>query len=205
MTTQKNIEVEIRGPLTKEQRDQLVVLFEREGKREKTKDRVLIDYSERLEEGKEREKDIRIRSTNGVPEIIVKLGGWGGAEARKELSVTTAPGSFDTLAALFAALGYSQGVLCVRRTEVFVYKGIEFALVEVPDHSFHFEAEKMADEGEDAHLLLAEIETVCASLGLSVYSKEEFFAYVQVLNKEANEEFVFDPKNETYFKDRFSI
>lgn len=205
MKNQKNIEVEVRGPLTKEQRDQLVEIFEREGKREKTKNRVLIDYSERIEEGKEREKDIRIRSTNGVPEIIVKLGNWGGSEARKELSVTTAPASFDTLASLFAALGYVRGVLCVRRTEVFVYKDIEFALVEVPGHSFHFEAEKMAHEGEDAHMLLAEIEAVCVSLGLTVYSKEEFFEYVQILNKEANEEFVFDSANETYFRNRFGI
>lgn len=205
MSTQKNVEVEVRGPLSSQQRDELVAYFSKHGEQKETKDRVLIDYSERLEDGKERQKDIRIRATNGIPEIILKLGNWGGSEARKELSVTTAPGTFDTLSAIFAALGYERGVLCVRRTEVFMYRDIEFALVEVPGHSFHFEAEKMAFEGEDADKLLNEISAVCEELGLTLYDKDEFFEYVQLLNREANEEFVFDPGNESYFKDRFGI
>lgn len=63
----------------------------------------------------------------------------------------------------------------------------------------------MAFEGEDADKLLNEISAVCEELGLTLYDKDEFFEYVQLLNREANEEFVFDPGNESYFKDRFGI
>jgi len=84
----KNIEIGIRGQLSKEKFEELIKLFEVEGKKITEKDRVLIDYSTFLEGGVEnRRKDIRLRVTNGIPEIIVKIGEWGGAEHRKELSV----------------------------------------------------------------------------------------------------------------------
>src|SRR3989344_8782456 len=98
----KNIEIEIRGPLSKEKFDNLVSLFEVEGKKITEKDRVLIDYSTFLEGGVEnRQKDIRLRVTNGVPEVVVKIGKWGGSEHRKELSVFTKAGDFDTLVEIF--------------------------------------------------------------------------------------------------------
>jgi len=85
-----NIEVEIRGPLSQEQYQAVITYFEARGKKLDEKKRTFIDYSTFLEGGvRERDKDIRVRVTNGVPEIIVKLGSWGGAEARKELSVLT--------------------------------------------------------------------------------------------------------------------
>ena len=46
----KNIEIEIRGPLSKEKFDALIDLFEIKGKKITEKDRVLIDYSTFLEE-----------------------------------------------------------------------------------------------------------------------------------------------------------
>ena len=142
----KNIEIEIRGPLSKKEFDNLVKFFEKKGTKTSEKDRVLIDYSTFLEGGVEkRKKDIRLRVTNGIPEIIVKVGEWGGTEQRKELSAFTKPGEFDTLVEIFGELGFCKGMLCVRKSKVFEYKDIEFALVEVPGHSFYYEAEKMAD------------------------------------------------------------
>lgn len=203
---QKNIEIEIRGPLTKQTYEDLVSLFEKEGKKITTKDRILIDYSTFLEGGIEhRKKDIRLRITNGIPEIIVKMGEWGGTDKRKELSVITQTGSFDTLVEIFAALGYSKGVLCVRKSAVYEYEGVEFALVEVPGHSFYYEAEKMAAEHEDATLISDDIANTCKKLGLDVYDKQGFFDYIQELNTNANEIFEFDPQNTEYFKTRFGL
>src|SRR3989338_9956404 len=202
----KNIEIEIRGPLTKEKFNDLVCLFEAKAKKTAEKDSVLIDYSTFLEGGVEnRHKDIRLRVTNGIPEIIVKVGEWGGVEQRKELSVFTKPGEFDTLVEIFGVLGFRKGMLCLRKNKVYEYKGIEFALVEVPGHSYYYEAEKMAHEREDAEKIIKEIKNICKDLNLEVFDKKQFFEYIDKLNRESNE--IFDYKNYTpnYFKNRFNL
>lgn len=202
----KNIEIEIRGPLSEKEFENLVKFFESNGKKKSEKNRVLIDYSTFLEGGVEnRKKDIRLRVTNGVPEIIVKVGEWGGREQRKELSVFTKQGEFDTLVEIFGELGFRKGMLCVRKSKVYEYKDIEFALVEVPGHSYYYEAEKMAHEKEDADKIIKEIKNVCKDLNLEVFDKKQFFEYIDKLNKESNE--IFDYKNHTlnYFKNRFDL
>lgn len=202
----KNIEIEIRGPLTKEKFNDLVCLFEAKAKKIAEKDRVLIDYSTFLEGGVEnRHKDIRLRVTNGIPEIIVKVGEWGGAEQRKELSVFTKQGEFDTLVEIFGALGFYKGMLCVRKSKVYEYKDIEFALVEVPGHSYYYEAEKMAHEKEDAEKIIKEIENVCKDLKLDIFDKKQFFEYIDKLNKESNEMFNYNNYTPNYFKNRFDL
>ena len=148
---EKNIEVEVRGLLSTAEYTKLKSFFADNAKKTEEKDRILIDYSTFLPGGvEERKKDIRLRVTNGIPEIIIKIGEWGGSEARKELSVKTASGTFDLLTEIFAALGYEKGTLAVRNSHVYNYKNIEFALVEVPGHSYYFEAEKMAHAGVDS-------------------------------------------------------
>jgi len=184
---EKNIEVEVRGLLSSEEYTRLKSFLDEHGKKTEEKERIFIDYSTFMPGGVEnRKKDIRIRVTNGTPEIVVKLGEWGGSEQRKELSVKTAPGTFDLLTEIFAALGFEKGILAERKSHVYEYKDTEFALVEVPGHSYYFEAEKMAHAGEDAEELIKEMNSLCSELGLSVFSKEEFFSYIQKLNKEAN-------------------
>lgn len=204
----KNIEIEIRGPLLKEEFDNLANFFEVKGKKTEEKDRVLIDYSTFLDDKIEnRTKDIRLRVTNGRPEIIVKIGAWGDNEHRKELSVFTKPGDFDTLVEIFATLGLKKGVLCVRKSKVYEYKGIEFALVEVPGHSYYYEAEKMASDENDTNIIINEIKMICENLNLKMFNKDQFFEYIKQLNNEANEIFEHDYKihNQNYFKERFNL
>lgn len=137
--------------------------------------------------------------------MIVKLGNCGGVDERRELSVTTAPGSFDTLVEIYATLGYTKGVLCIRKTEVYEYQDVEFALVEVPGHSYFYEAEKMAHAGEDKTALAESIKSVCADLGLEIYSSDDYFVYVERLNKEANEVSDFSKEGTGYFNKRFGF
>lgn len=206
MTETKDIEIEVRGPLTAETYANLKSFLDQNATKVATKNRILIDYSSFLPgEMKDRKKDIRLRITNGVPEIMVKIGGWGAVDQRKELSVTTEAGTFDTLVEIFAALGYERGVLCDRRTEAYDYKGVEFALVEVPGHSYFYEAEKMAHSGQDMEVLTNEITSVCTELNLSTFTSEEFFTYVETLNKEANEVFDFQREGPGYFTRRFGF
>lgn len=199
----KNIEVEVSGPLTKEKKAELINFFDKNGKKTNTKHRVLIDYSTFLGDGlKNREKDIRLRITNGNPEIIVKLGAWNSNNHRKELSVMTETGSFDRLVQIYAALGYEKGMLCERTTQVYEYDRIEFALVEVPGHSFHFEAEIMSDE-ENIDVARKHIEDICKKLELKIFSDDEYMEYIETLNKEANEIFDFKNYTEDYFENRY--
>ena len=201
----KDIEVEVSGPLTKDKFKELVEFLGKNGRKIDEKHRVLIDYSTFLGDGLEnRDKDIRLRITNGVPEIIVKLGRWGGENQRKELSVFAEHGSFDRLAQVFGELGYKRGMLCERISRVYDYKGVEFALVEVPGHSFHYEAEMMTEAGETEGTM-EEIRKICAELGLEIWDDRGYFDYIEKLNIEANTIFDYDEYFEGDLEKKFGF
>lgn len=203
----KTIEVELRGPLSLIKYRSVKRFLEREGKLIAKKNRILIDYSTFIKgQGiKNRNKDIRLRVTNRIPEVVVKLGRWGGSETREELSVTTNPGTFDTLVKIFGALGCERGVLAVRKTVAYRYKGIEFALVEVPGHSYYFEVEIMVSSLGDSARAHKKMEGVCKGLGLTIYTTGQFFGYVKELNNRVNEVFDFRHYKEGFFKKRFRL
>jgi adenylate cyclase class IV len=202
----KTIEVEMRGPLNKSMVPTLVAKILSDGEFVQRKERVLIDYSTCLpEQGIEgRKLDIRLRNTNKLSEIILKTGAWGGSDARREYSVKTND-SFDTLVQIYKLLGLNKGVLCVRNIDVYTYKGVEIALVEVPDHSYFFEAEIELAETEGTEKAQTTLRAVLDELGLITYSDTEYFAYIELLNKEANTIFDANQESETYFKDMFGI
>ena len=202
----KTIEVEMRGTLDSSTIPELVKKILLDGEFVQRKERVLIDYSTCLpEQGIEgRKLDIRLRNTNKVSEIILKTGAWGGSDARREYSVKTND-SFDTLVQIYKLLGLSKGVLCIRNIDVYTYHRVEIALVEVPGHSYFFEAEIELAETEGTEKAQSELKEVLNKLGLTAYSDIEYFAYIEVLNKEANTIFDSNQESETYFKDTFGI
>ncbi len=63
----------------------------------------------------------------------------------------------------------------------------------------------MADSTQDLESLQKEIEDVCAELNLNILNKEEFFAYIEKLNQEANTVFIAGEYPENYFKDTYAI
>ncbi len=203
----KKYEIEVRGPLTENEYTNLAKKLKRDGQYIETKKRILIDYSTFLpgEEMENRSKDIRLRVTNGQPEIVVKLGSWGGHEQREEIVIPTSKGSFDDLVKVFSILGYSKGMLCVRTSKVYNYQGVEFALVEIPGHSHTFEAEKMVSSSDAKDKASQEIQHVCHSLDLKTYTDEEFFDYVKLLNTEANEIFEYTNQQDDYFLRRYNL
>lgn len=203
----KDIEVEIRGILNKGQYNQVKNLFEKLAPLKESKSRILIDYSTFLPgEGiRDRQKDIRVRVTNGIPEIVVKLGSWGGSESRRELLFKGKEGEFETLVEIFGQLGFIKGTLAKRDALVYDYKGVEFALIKTPGQHYFFEAEKMAHSEEDFAKVENEIREVCGELKLEVVSKDEFFEFVDELNKTDNSIFEFKDFKENYFKDKFGV
>ena len=202
----KTIEVEMRGSLDKSKIPTLVEKILSIGEFVQRKERVLIDYSTCLpEQGiKGRKLDIRLRNTNKLSEIILKTGAWGGSDARREYSVKTND-SFDTLVQIYKLLGLNKGVLCVRNIDAYTYKSVEIALVEVPEHSYFFEVEIELAETEGTEKAQATLKEVLDELGLITYSDTEYFAYIELLNKEANTIFDANQESDTYFKDTFGI
>lgn len=203
----KNIEVEVRGPLSNQEYKRIKRFFKKNANFIESKNRILIDYSTCNENVsmENRTKDIRIRTTNGAPEVIIKLGNWGEAEARREISLKIGEGSFDDLVEVFGHLGWGEGVLCVRNSLVYQYRDVEFALVEVPGHSYYFEAEKMVSKESEKKKSIKEIEQVCLELELTQFNKKDFFDYIKVLNNTVNEKFDFNEYSKGYFKKRFSL
>lgn len=203
---QKNIEVEMRGSLTDSKFLVIKQKLDKLGSFVQNKKRVLIDYSTLLpEEGvRDRTRDIRIRNTNGSSEIIVKVGGWGGSEQRQELSVPTTA-SFDDLAQTMRFLGYERGMLCVRNTLVYEYKEVEFALVEVPGHSYYFEAEIVVTDDSRVESARDKITEILSEFELETFSDEAFYQYIETLNKEANEVFDATAANSDFFESHYQI
>jgi len=185
MEIQERREVEERGPLSREDHGKLLSFFGTYGRGQGLLKRYLIDYTTLIEGVAERKRDIRLRLTNGVAEIIVKTGAWAGGH-RREVSVKLWEGEFENAIWLMAALGYKKGVGCERVIRRFLYDDVEFSLQEVPDHSFFYEAEIVVwreDEAERAH---AQILRVIEALGLEMFSPTQWYAYVERLNDEAN-------------------
>src|SRR2546423_3571141 len=79
--------------------------------------RFLIDYSTFLEGIGERKRDIRARVTNGVREIIVKIGAFGG-KSRLESSVEVNATTQDLLTTM-SYMGFTKGVAAIRVIERF--------------------------------------------------------------------------------------
>lgn len=201
----KDIEVEIRGVLDEDQYNKTKKLFKKTASFLENKSRILIDYSTFLQgEGiRDRQKDIRVRVTNEIPEIVVKLGSWGGSESRRELSFKGKKGEFKTLVEIFGQLGFIKGALAKRDAIIYDYKNVEFALVKTPERHYYFEAEKMAHSKADFKKVENEIREVCKELGLKVIDKEGFFEFIDELNKTDNQIFEFKDFNENYFKEKF--
>lgn len=196
--TGRMIEVEIRGVVADEARGALTALLEREGSAPKVKERVLIDYSTLMEKNmRERTKDIRVRATNGVSEIIVKLGAYGGSDARKELSLPVGEHSFDTLVQVMAALGYERGMLTSRTIYAYAYAGVEITLVHVHDGPWQFEMEKMVEHDADVPQAQKDLHTLAETLGLTVMTKEEWVAHIEYINQHVPSIRVFDIKEYT--------
>lgn len=181
-------EVEIRGPIRSAQEyDRVDSFLQAQGTLVREDKRIIIDYSTFLEGGvRERTLDIRARVTNGEPEMIIKKGAWGGDEVREEVSVPVHRGKFFDVLRAYALLGYTKGVLIARKSKVYSYRDTEIVLVTIPHHSSFFEVERIVQHEAEHDSARALLEGVVQSLHLETFSDEEWFAYVETLNKEAN-------------------
>lgn len=185
-------EVELRGPLTEAQASGLLEHFVEHAVTLSVEDRFLVDYSTLIEGIGERVLDVRIRSTNRQPELVVKKGQFGGT-SRTEAAARVLPGDFDGLVLAMALLGYGKGVAADRGIRRFKDGGIEFAIQDVriygePGriHSRFFEAEILLTDDSGVEQAEKQLRQSLADLGLTTFSVEEWNEYVATMNREAN-------------------
>lgn len=200
-------EIEVRGPLTKDKFLELQKFLEKNGKFQHKSTRLSVCYTILRPEDKEVSSnlDIRARITDDEPELVIKVGKWRGSDIRKEVAVQLKRGEFANLIAVCATLGYTEAIVSESLTFVYEYQGVEFSLVNKSDHSYFFEAEVLVENDENKDLVQKLIQDVCHQLNLSLFTDEQFFDYIKLLNKEVNIHFDWDRDGEHFFKDKYGL
>ncbi len=190
------IEVELRGLLDRNECDKLTSFLEDNGKKIGESLRLLIDYTPFKED---KNLDVRLRITGEDAEIMIKKGKYL-SSARKEISLKIGKRDVPNAIEALGALGYTKGIVAIRKIYKYIYGEIEFAVSDIakvnddlstiPSQAFFFEAEMMTDE-EEVGNAKKEISNLLNKLGLSQIDEEKFRDYVlNEVNKRFN--LVFD-------------
>lgn len=199
------IEVEYRGVLTKKKFNELNVFLGKNGKFIGEKDRLSLIYFPRGKESSKISKsptDLRLRITNKKTELVLKYGKSSGNDARKEFSFPMESEQFEEMTEFLFILGYYYGVLQATKSYLYMYKGIEFTLVEVPGFGYYFEAEILTDS-KSVKNADKKIMSVCDELGLSVLNDRDFWKFLEDLSDRPGFRFNLKKKRFSDIKKRF--
>ncbi len=161
-----------------------------------------LEHALKRETIKEETIDLRIRVNNKKPEIVLKYGKVKGSEGRKEIIIPIHEHDFNKAVELFKLLEWNKGVTMDNKTFVFIYKGVEFALVHNRWINY-FEAEKIVHEKEDADKVIREIKSVCKDFNLIPVTEEEFFNLIEVLNSKTERHFDLTKQDLQELKERW--
>ncbi len=203
-------EVELRAIVPESEISKLRRYCEEHGEFVVTDNRFFVDYSTFLESVESRESDIRVRTTNGRREIILKKGGLGDS-GRLENSLFIESGtSLQQVLSAMAIMGFKKGVAGIRTVHRYTlhhvaaqsdHGKIEVAIQEVryysnPDktHSCFVEIEIMTSKAGQATAEQA-VRQIFDELRLRPLSADETYAYIHKLNDEANGIFDFAEPN----------
>jgi predicted adenylyl cyclase CyaB len=185
------IEVEIRGRLSDEQFVSLSERLARDGTLKETQDREMIllrGYPGYSADPTARDVDIRLRSTNGKSEIMVKQKTSDHNVARREISLPLAVPDLALAKEAMKALGYADGIWMHRIKSVYEYRGIEWSIVDVPEGLRYFEAEQEVSENEDTTAVHAHLVSEAEKLGLVALEPLEMKEFIQLLDTTVNKE-----------------
>jgi len=170
------------------------------------KDRFSIIYSP--SRGKETFKlhrspiDLKVRITNRKAELVLKYGKWSGNDARKEFLFPIDSKKFEEMIEFLLILGFYYGVLQATKTYLYLYKGIEFALVKVPGWGYYFEAEIVTNRNLVAKAN-KKIMLVCQEIGLEVLNDKDFCELLDSLNNRPGYRFNFKKQKFSDIKKKF--
>lgn len=204
----KNIEVEFTGKISKEQFDSLKNKFQQVGKLKKNKKRISFMYfknsvPEKYSAAEDDEVDLRMRITNGEPEIIVKQGKFTASHSRKETSIFFKSSEIKKYVDFLMALGWKCGVIYAAETQAYEYKGIELSLVEIIDYGYNFEAEILTEESK-VESAKKKINEELKILGLKSFDKDELDKQCNAINNKKELQFDFSKQSFEEIKEGFN-
>jgi adenylate cyclase class IV len=200
------IEVEHRGRLTAQEFKKIKSFFDKKGKFLGLNKRFSVIYSQAKNDKSKKlcksPVDLRIRVTNKKGELALKYGKWSGNDARKEFLFPVEPKKIDEMVSFLEILGYYHGVLQATHTYRYLYKNIEFALVDVPGWGYYFEAEIITDQKlvEKANYKIKE---ECQKLDIKILDYKGFCELLNDLNNRPGYRFNFKKKPFSLIKKNF--
>jgi len=175
------IEIEFRGPLEKNEFLKLLSFFKKEAEFVKRMKRKTFVF-----DSKDKTIDLKIRTTDRVPEIVLKKG-FAAARRREEIIIPLKTDSMKEAVRIFSLLGHNKGIIAIRDNYIFNYKNIEFALARCPNGYCFYEAELINNKGvknPEKH-----IKDVLKSLDLRVWSEKEVYDFFMYCKKNIDEHF----------------
>ncbi|MBL7156389.1 MAG: hypothetical protein ISS87_02240 [Candidatus Pacebacteria bacterium] len=200
------VEVEHRGYLAERKFNESNKFLKKNGKYLDKQDRFSVIYSP--SRGKETFKlnrspiDLKVRITNKKAELVLKYGRWSGNDARKEFLFPIDSKKFEEMIEFLLILDFYYGVLQATKTYLYLYKGIEFALVKVPGWGYYFEAEIVVNRNLIAKAN-KKIMLVCRKIGLKVLNDKDFCKLLEDLNNRPGYRFNFKKQKFSDIKKRF--
>ncbi|MFA4887896.1 MAG: hypothetical protein WC595_06820 [Candidatus Nanoarchaeia archaeon] len=194
-----NQEVEYIGELSDKQHNALKAKF---GKPIKTKRRISFmyfknDIPSEFSQAEDDGIDLRLRITNGEPELILKQGSFTATHSRKETSIHFKVSEIQDYINLFAGLGWKIVVAYGAETSVYSYNGIEFSLIKIKDYGYNFEAEILTSE-DKVEEAKKKIEAELSILGLKPFDEQGLNKQCNAINNEKELQFDFSKQQ---FKD----
>jgi len=190
-------EVEVRGPLTKGQYNRLIKNLEEKGKFVSEKSRLSVmyfrdDIPEKSDNIKDDPVDLRVRITNKKAEIVMKYGSWGGSDNRKEFIFPIDPDKFEEALEFLKYLGWHIAVVYATKSRVYTYKGIEFAVVNIKDFGYNYEAEILVNDDSKTKETYNKIRKICQEFDLREYNENEFEQQCNEINNTKELQFDFN-------------
>lgn len=190
-----SIETELRAVLSNQEASRLRAYCAKNGQLTSTERRMIIDYSSFIEGVRNRTQDIRVRVTNGSPEIVVKIGALAD-HSRLESNVLVRS-SVHELVELMGLLGYNKGVLVLKTIERYTLGTIEVSIVanhyvSNPSkiHSYLLEVEICHEDTEKARQdAVYSIKQLLNKLDIEPIDDTAFYEWIEDLNTEANDIF----------------
>ncbi|HZX12126.1 MAG TPA: hypothetical protein VFE88_01585 [Candidatus Nanoarchaeia archaeon] len=194
-----NQEVEYIGELSDKQYNNLKSKF---GQPIKTKRRISFMYFKNgipfeFSQAEDDGTDLRLRVTNGEPELILKQGSFTASHNRKETSVHFKLSEIQTYIDLLSGLGWKIVVAYGAETSVYKYNKIEFSLIKIKNYGYNFEAEILTSEDKVTEAK-QKIEAELSKLELKPFDEQGLNKQCNAINNKKELQFDFSKQQ---FKD----
>lgn len=163
-----------------------------------------VHFGETSGDNPDKVTDLRIRVNNGKSEIVLKYGKPGPFDNRKEVSIPIRTKNFADAVMLLKILGWDKGVITVTNSYKFIFKSIEFVLVDAGlKDECYFEAERLSETLEDIQTERDYITKVCSELTLTIFKESDYYQLIDKINSLPGRKFNFNNEDFGTIKDRF--